>query len=280
MSLLKKYKDRVIVTTVAIILIVIMGITSSDKVSAEKTGGTVGNIFAPVEKVFYNIGQKVSNFFGTISNISNLKNENEDLKKKIIALEDKNREYEDIIGKYDYLKLEAELLKNTTYDLVPAQVIGKDPGNWFNRFIIDKGTKDGIKKGDTVIQGVEVENNIVQEGIIGRVLDVGENWAKIISIVDESNNVSFKVTRTQDGGILSGNIDGELSGYLFDSKADVVKGDKLFTSGLGGGYVKDLYIGDVTEVIKKDDDLMKRIIISPAVDFKKIYKVYVISNNR
>ena len=100
----------------------------------------------------------------------------------------------------------------------------------------------------------------------------------MVSIVDETSNISFKTIRTQDGGIISGSVDNDLKGYLFDSKADVVKGDKLFTSGLGGVFVKDLYIGEINDVVKKDEDLMKQISITPAVDFKKIYKVYIISN--
>ncbi len=55
-------------------------------------------------------------------------------------------------------------------------------------------------------------------------------------------------------------------------------GDKLFTSGLGGKYVKDLYIGEIVDVVKRDEDLMKSIYIEPAIDFKKIYKVYIVSN--
>ena len=173
-------------------------------------------------------------------------------------------------------------MKNTNYSLIPAQVIGKEPGNWFDRFIIDKGSKDGVKKGDTVIQATETEDNIIQEGIVGRVVEVGDNWAKVISIIDENSKVSFKVIRTQDGGVISGNVDdklnGKLNGYLFDAKADIMKGDKLFTSGLGGIFVKDLYIGEITDVIKKDEKLMKNIDIEPAVDFKKLYRVFIISN--
>ncbi len=280
MSIFKKYKGRMVVTAVAIILIVTMGMTSNERVNLTKVENFFGNVFVPVEKFFYNTGQKVADFFGSIGNLGNLKSENEELKKKITVLEDENRKYEDIIGKSEFLKTEAELFKNTKYNLIPAQVIGKEPGNWFNRFMINKGSKDGINKGDTVVQGVELERNVYQEGVIGRVVEVGEDWAKVTSIIDESSNISFKIIRTQDGGMLSGNVDGELSGYLFESKADIIKGDKLMTSGLGGGYTKDLYIGDVMEVTKKDDDLMKRIIISPAVNFKKIYKVYIISNKK
>jgi rod shape-determining protein MreC len=278
MFFLKKYKNRMIVTIVAIILIIIIGITSTERMSLTKIEKVIGNVLAPIEKFFYNIGKKTSDFFISIKNIGNLKEENEELKIKIVELEEQNRSYEDLIGKSEYLKNEAELMKKTSYKLIPAQVIGKEPGNWFDRFMIDKGLKDGIKKGDTVIQAVETDENVVQEGVVGRVAEVGDNWAKVISIVDENSKISFKVIRTQDGGVISDNVDGKLSGYLFDTKADVMKGDKLFTSGLGGMFVKDLYIGEIKDVVKKDEDLMKNIYIEPSVDFKKLYKVFIISD--
>lgn len=278
MFFLKKYKNRMVVTAVAIILIVIIGVTSSERLSLSKPEKFIGNILAPVEKLFYNLGKKSSDFFESIKNIGTMKKENEELKIKVIELEEKNRIYEDIIGKSEYLKDEAELMKNTNYSLIPAQVIGKEPGNWFDRFTIDKGSKDGIKKGDTVIQATETEENIIQEGIVGRVVEVADNWAKVISIIDENSKISFKVIRTQDGGVISRSVDGKLNGYLFDTKADIMKGDKLFTSGLGGIFVKDLYIGEITDVIKKDEKLMKSIEIEPAVDFRKLYRVFIISN--
>lgn len=277
MFFLKKYKNRMVVTGVAIILIIVIGVTSSERMSLTKVEKVVGDIFAPVGKIFNNIGKKTSDFFGSIKDLSTLKEDNEKLKNKIVELEEKNRLYEDLIGKSQYLKNEAELIKNTKYTLIPAEIVGKEPGNWFDRFTIDKGLKDGVKKGDTVIQAAESDENVIQEGIVGRVVEVGDTSAKLISIIDENSKISFKVIRTQDGGIISGSVDGKLNGYLFDTKADIMKGDKLFTSGLGGIYVKDLYIGEITDVMKNDEDLMKNIDIAPSVDFKKIYKVYIIS---
>lgn len=66
--------------------------------------------------------------------------------KKVAELENKNREYENIISKADYLQKEEQLLNNTKYNLVGANIIAKEPGNWFDRFVIDKGLKDGIKR--------------------------------------------------------------------------------------------------------------------------------------
>ncbi|NLY67598.1 MAG: rod shape-determining protein MreC [Tissierellia bacterium] len=276
MLFFKKYKNRMIVSLIAIILIVIIGVTNSERLKLTAMERFLGNAFSPIQKFIFSIGRNVYEFFGSIKNISNLMEENEELKLKVAKLEEENRRYEDLIGKSEYIINEKKLLESTNYKLIPAQVAGKEPGNWFNRFTIDKGSNDGIEKGDTVIQAVEVDEEIVLEGVVGRVVEVGDNWSKVISIIDENNNISFKVIRTQDGGIVSGSLDGNLNGYLFDSKADVMKGDKLFSSGLGGVYLPDLYIGEITDVIKEDEDLTKKIKVKPAVDFKKLYKVYVI----
>ena len=91
LSTFKKYKDRMIVTTVAIILIVIIGVTSSERLSLTKAEKIIGNIFSPIEKFFYKIGKKVSGFFVSIKDIANLKEENEKLKTRVVELEEKNR---------------------------------------------------------------------------------------------------------------------------------------------------------------------------------------------
>lgn len=278
MSFFNKNKERMMVTVVAIILIVMIGITSTERMALNKFEKLVGNILTPIGKISNSIGKNISDFFGNLKNIAKLKEENESLKKQIAQLEEENRNYLEIIGRTDYLKNEAKLLDKTSFNLISAQIAGKEPGNWFDRFTIDKGLKDGIKKGSTVVQGIEIEQNTVIEGIVGRVVDVGPNWSKVVTVVDEISSISFKVLRTQDGGIMSGSIDGEISGYLFDNKADIIKGDKLFTSGLGGAFVKDIYIGEVDEVVSDDEDLMKKIQVKPAINFKKIYKVFVISD--
>ncbi|MBU5311206.1 rod shape-determining protein MreC [Tissierella carlieri] len=278
MSFFNKNKERMMVTVVAIILIVMIGITSTERMALNKFEKLVGNILTPIGKISNSIGKNISDFFGNLKNIAKLKEENESLKKQIAQLEEENRNYLEIIGRTDYLKNEAKLLDKTSFNLISAQIAGKEPGNWFDRFTIDKGLKDGIKKGSTVVQGIEIEQNTVIEGIVGRVVDVGPNWSKVVTVVDEISSISFKVLRTQDGGIMSGSIDGEISGYLFDNKADIIKGDKLFTSGLGGAFVKDIYIGEVDEVVSDDEDLMKKIQVKPAINFKKIYNVFVISD--
>lgn len=275
MKFFKRYKDRIIVAFVTIILLVLIGITSN-RVDLSKGEKNIGNIFTPVSKVTFNIGKTVSDFIDTIFNFTSIKAENEELKEYIIRLEDENRNLIDIVGRSDILRNEAEILGQTSYNMISAQITGMEPGSWFNSFIIDKGLNHGVQNGHSVIQGVKLESNVFQEGVIGRITEVGDKWAKVVSIIDDNSNISFKVTRTQDGGILSGSIEGQLSGYLFDYKGDVIVGDTIYTSGLGGIFQRDLYIGEVIEVIEVEDQLTKHIVVSPAIDFIKIQDVLVI----
>ncbi|TJX14779.1 rod shape-determining protein MreC [Tissierella creatinini] len=276
MYFFKKYKDKMIVTIVTVILLIIIGNTSVERESISNLEKMVGNILTPISNVTYSIGNGISTFFGSIFEFVNVKEENDQLKERIKALESEKRDLENIIGKTDYLKNEAKILESTKHNIISAEITSKEPGNWYDRFVINKGTKDGIVKGSTVIQGVQIEQNLYQEGVVGRVVDVGTNWSKVITIVDELNSISFKVIRTQDGGVLSGDVYGNINGYFFDSKADVIVGDKLYSSGLGGSYLKDIYIGEVNEVFSDENELTKRISITPAINFKKLYKVFVL----
>lgn len=265
-----------IVTIVAIILIIIIGITASDRDKITYFESLIGNIITPIQKVFYNSGESVVGTVKSIGSIAQLRDENSNLKEENAKLKEQVRNYEDIISKTDYLRNAAILKEKTEYNLVETQIIGKDPGNWFDRFVIDKGAKDGIKKGDAVIQGIEVDGNTIEEGLVGRITEVGDDWSKVIAIVDVGSNLSFNVIRTQDGGIIKGDSEGNISGYLFDTKADIVKGDKLLTSGLGGVFIKGLYIGEISEVTKNSDDLLVNIEVKPAVNFNKLQNVFVI----
>ncbi len=276
MYFFKKYKERMIVIVIAIILLVVIGYTSVERVNLTGPERVIGNILSPIGKVTMSAKNKVTGLFAFVGDIFSAMEENELLKDEITRLEIEIRDLENVIGRSDFLKNEQNLINSTENNLIKAKIIGKEPGNWYDNFTIDKGSKDGISKGDTIVQGVEIENQVYVEALIGRVLDVGDNWAKVVSIIDEWNSVSFKIIRTQDGGVISGSVDSSLEGYLFDYSADVISGDQLYTSGLGGVYLSDIYIGEVNEVITSQEELSKRITVKPAINFKKLYNVFVI----
>lgn len=275
----KRNKGRVIVVGITITLVMIISITETERKKVTLLERTIGNILTPIQEPLTMISNKVSDKTYSLKKASEIKKENEELNKEITRLKDKVRKQEKIISNKEFLRKEYELIENTKYDLISADIIGKDPGNWFEKFTINKGKKDGIKKNDIIVEASEVEKDVIVEALVGRAIDVGDNWSKVTSITDISNSVSFTISRTQESGISKGNLKGKMTGQLFDMKSSVIKGDKVFSSGLGGVFPKDLYIGEVSKVIKKSDNLLLDIEITPAVDFNKLQNVFVLRKN-
>lgn len=158
------------------------------------------------------------------------------------------------------------------YKKIGARVIGKDTGNWFNTFIIDKGTADGISVDMNVMAG---------SGLVGIVTEVGGNWAKVTTIIDDSSNVSGMVLATEDNLIVSGDL--ELMNQntirfskLIDSEDKVKEGDKIVTSNISDKYLPGLLIGYITSMDADSNNLTHSGTITPAVDFEHMDEVLVI----
>ena len=160
---------------------------------------------------------------------------------------------------YDYIK--------QGYEVVTADVTLRDGSSWTNTFTIDRGTEAGITAGKVVING---------SGVVGKVSEAGEGWAKVVSMIDSGSKVSFKLSR--DGsqiGIVTGNSQGYISGYMLDNQSTVAEGDIILTSGMGT-YPEGLEIGSVRSVTYNSDKLIKEITVEPAVNFNSLRKVSVI----
>jgi rod shape-determining protein MreC len=271
MKKLVKRGTKMIVTFVTIILIIIMGITIGGRAKVTMPENVIGKVVTPVQKMLYKGGQGAQQAISSLFTFRTIAKENEELKKeleklnqKVIQLSltrDELRELRNLYGALNYAK------ENQKNSYVTASITGKDIGNWFNIFTIDAGKNQGIKKDSTVMNG---------EGLIGKVFEVGDDWSKVVTIIDNKSSVSFQVLRNnQYIGVSRGSVKGELNGYLIDPEADVLAGDKLITSGLSM-YEKGILIGEIREVIKKEDELLKNIVVEPAVNFKKLDKVFVI----
>ncbi|KJF27975.1 rod shape-determining protein MreC [Clostridium aceticum] len=269
-----KDKPIMIVTIVAIILIIIIGMTSRQREGVTTVESWIGNLISPIQRVTYTGTTTVGDGLASIFQFRRIDRENQELKAEIAGLQEQlietrltRDELEELRGlnyALNHIEEEVELQP------IAANVIGKSPSNWFEVFTIDVGSNRGISK-DSIV--------LASNGLVGRVYEVGGNWAKVISIVDNNSSVSFQVLRDRTyQGIVSGSITNELSGYLFDPMAEVVIGDRLVTSGLGI-YPRGILIGEVVEVSKSSDQLLKTITVEPAVNFRKMNKVLVMTPN-
>jgi len=150
---------------------------------------------------------------------------------------------------------------------VAARVTGSIQGTVFRTLVIDRGSVHGVKPGQAVI---------VNEGVVGRVVEASWHAARILLITDESSNVDALIQPSRDQGILQGAGARGCRLKYVGRMAQVRAGDAVVTSGIAGVFPKGLLLGIVRRV-EKTTALFQKIEIAPAVDFGRLEEVYVLT---
>lgn len=273
----RKKKISFFMTVIILSSIIFFSATSSIMNIGENA---IGTVTSSVSRLVYSSIASSKEVFTNIFGSKSIREENEKLKIENAELKEKNINMENIIAKEDFLKNEYNLYLQNKESLISANVIALDNNNLFIRFNINKGSKDGVKVGDIIVQGTagDKENTYIK-AVVGKVIEVGYNWSKVSSLVDSTSNISFNIVRSQSYGAISGQENNLLSGFMYKSDADVVVGDRLVTSGRGGIFPRDLYIGEVIEVKSSDNNLEKKISVKSPVDFTTLFRVFVLKGN-
>ena len=233
-----------------------------------------GYIIVPFQKGIAAAGSWLEGRSENVRRINELNEENKELKQRIdelsIQINDLQRD------KYELAELRTLFLLDeqySDYEKIGARVIGKDTGNWYSEFVIDKGSNDGVEKDMNVMAG---------SGLVGIVTKVGPNWANVRSIIDDTSNLSGMVMSTSDTLIVSGDLELMDEGYirfsqLMDEEDEVVKGDQVVTSTISDKYLPGISVGYITEIEMDANNLTKSGYITPVVDFKNISTVLVVT---
>lgn len=282
MNKLSKNK-KIIVTLLIILLVITVVLVTNKKKNMFGIEKYIGEVFTPIEGGLSKAKNFIKEKTKFLDDKEELLSKNEKLETENVKLKNENLEMEKIIGKKDYLRDEYELSKNSKYKFIPAKVIAKESENWFERFKVDKGKNDGIKIGDNVILGAQIKGEneeVIEEGLVGRITEVGNNWSKVTAIIDPKNNISFNAVKTRDSGILKGNTKGKLEGYMLDHKSKIKKGTKLVSTGVSGVYKEGIYLGKVTKVSRNKGDLKVNVEVEPAINFSKIYDIFIITGEK
>lgn len=231
----------------------------------------------PLQQGINYIGGWLGDMKDNFSTMEQLRAENESLQEQVDTLTTENNYLQEESYEYERLQELYELDQNyAEYEKTAAHVIGKDSGNWFNTFTIDKGSNDGIEVDMNVLAG---------SGLAGIVTEVGPTWAKVRSIIDDSTNVSGMVLSTSDTCIVSGDLSLMSSGQIaFDQMENndnvVSVGDQIVTSYISDKYLQGILIGSISEINVDSNNLTRSGYITPAVDFKNIQEVLVITTTK
>lgn len=246
-----------------------------------------GNIFTPIRdftNIFVQPMQKGVNTIGTwvwskadaFENYDKLIKENESLKKQLEQAQNQISKYQQDSYELERLTKLYELdLSYSDYQKTAARVIAKDTSNWFDVFYVDKGTEDGIFEGANVLYG---------NGLCGIVIEAGDDYSKIRTIIDDTSNVNGMILPSEAICNVEGSVNNYNNGFLIaeniEKDSEINIGDQVVTSYVSSKYLSGLCIGYVSRIEADSNNLTKTAYITPACDFSKIQEVLIILDNK
>ena len=255
----------------AIVATLASGVTSAPLKEA------AGLIIVPFEKSIASIGQWMTGVQDSFQEKEDLIQKNKELQTTVDTLTEQNnvllQDQAELARLEQLYELDEEY---TDYPKIAARIISKDPGNWYDTCMINRGSNDGIRVDNNVIAG---------KGLVGIVTEVGSNWATVRSIIDDSSNVSAMTVSTDDICVVEGDLElideGKLRfSQLYDREDKVSVGERIVTSNISDKYVEGLFIGYVSEIELDTNNLTKTGTLVTPVDFQHLKDVFVITTNK
>lgn len=271
------FKSKHLLLILAIICVILMGLSLRTDGVNRPLRSIVNYTIVPMQRGMNTIGVWMNDLTKNFETLQELREKNEELQAKVDDLTVKNNLLQQ--EKYELERLR-ELFaldqKYKDYEKIGANVTANDSGNWFSSFVIDKGAKDGIEVDMNVMAGA---------GLVGIVTEVGPNWARVCSIIDDTSKVSALVLSTSDKCIVSGDLtlmqDGIIRFEQLANNDSVIEiGEQLVTSHISSKYLPGILIGYVKEVEVDANNLTRSGYITPAVDFQHLQEVLVITSTK
>ena len=230
-----------------------------------------GSLVTPVQNAFRSATGAVKHFATTWRNYGTLQREYDEIAFENEQLRMELQSADEAVE--ENARLQELLDAKSTYeslDPIYAKVIARDAGPWFETFSVNRGTSQGVSTGMAVVNG---------SGLVGRVYEVGLNYAKVITIIDTRSAVACLMQRTRDNGVMRGQISSSDSiahcyVYYLPNVNSITPGDVVVTSGTDSLYPKGLKIGTVTALSLDAGTEGTYAIVTPSVDFQRIDKTY------
>ncbi len=214
------------------------------------------------------VSQGMGGFWSGYIALTGVREENLRLREQLYRLQNQNIQLLETRSALERIESLLELKTQSGFPLIAARVIARDPTNWHQTMVIDKGSEDGI----AVDMGV-----MVTAGVVGRVTKIRPGIAHILLLTDRNSAIPALIQRTRDEGIVEGAEGGLARLKFIPTLSELEEGDQVLTSGLIGSFPKGLLIGRIRKVEKKEMALFQQAEVIPEVDFSRLEEVMVIA---
>lgn len=268
-----RIKSKYILLFLSLLCFGMIVLTLIDADFAKPVKNVVAKVVMPVQKGVNFVGGYLYDKAEMLEELSKIKEENKKLKDENAQLKLENNI---LIQDKSELERLRELYELDSiyedYPKVAARVIGKETGSWFSVFTIDKGSNDGIA----------IDMNVIADaGLVGRVTYVGEDYAKVTSIICDGVNVSAKSASTSDVCIVEGSLENMETGLLdvinISVSASIKDGEMIMTSHISDKFLPGILVGYISDIKDDGNKLTMSGKLTPAVDFTHLEEVLVIT---
>src|SRR2546422_6539715 len=235
-----------------------------------------GTALMPIERAVSGAGTSVSQFFGSLAELDQLRDENPQLRSQVESLTLENVRLREQATAAQQAANLGRIAAALPYQTIPAEVIARDPAGFVRTLTIEGGSDRGVAVGDVVV---------AEQGLVGRVTQVFSTYSRVLPVTDSGSSIVATVQRSRASGIVHGVFGETLALEWVLQTEQVAAGDVVITAGLALNnevrslYPKGLVIGTVVDVQKADVQPYQKAVVTPAVDFRKLERVLVVKTN-
>ena len=210
-------------------------------------------------------------FFESVGSLRSAQTENDELKEKIQELQVEVQKSKELVGENERLKKLLNFKEQSQYNILPAQIIGRDTSAWFDTAVINRGSLDGVKLNMPIV---------VDGGLVGRITAVSPLTAQIDLITRDKSGLGAIVGELGQSNALgivrgTGKRDQVEMNYV-PGYVPVEAGEIVYTTGQGGVYPAGLRLGEITEVRSGSATVPHQIIIRPSAKISSMQEIAVL----
>jgi rod shape-determining protein MreC len=272
-ALFRKRKPGAVFAFLLILCLVLMLVSNRNVVIKPKQMGQ--SLFSLVQMGFHGVGTWFSDTWNSIGELKKLREELEQARIKLLEYERVSRSLTELRRENAQLKDQLGFSRALPYKQIPAQVIARDPGNEFSTLILNKGSRQGVRRDMPVIA---FQGGL--QGLVGKVVLVGLTTATIKPITDPSSHVAARLQNSRYDGLVSGGQLGSralVMRYVNKLATNEIQyGELVISSGLGGLFPQGIHIGRVREMRARAYEASLMLEVEPIVDFSRLEYVFVL----
>ena len=267
---IRSFFQRFTFITLIVITFTIMLIGKADTFIVNRISSAFTDLLRPVITIMGVPANAISQFIKNIEELAAIRDQNTRLKKDnktlmrwfslASQLEDENQQLRKLLNVVDEPEAEE----------ITARVVADTGGAFAQSIIITGGNKDGIQKGQAVVNEI---------GLVGRITQVGKSSSRVLLINDINSRIPVRVGDAGYNAILAGSNSLRPRVIYLGLKRSVSLGDKVITSGDAGAFPPGLPIGKVVSIDKKNI-LVETFASRDKLQFVRVLKYKVLTDLR